>query len=132
MQIKKFLYLILCCLFSLVIFTGCTNNENNWKNIDAEKVIIYYNDKTVTLEEKETIKEFIELLQVDTWEISDSNANDEVEKNLTVDLYKNDEQVGEMIFFSNNIVQFKIEIASFELEASGNISENVIETYIVE
>lgn len=78
------------------------------------------------MENKKDIQEFIDLIQVDKWEISNKSLNNEI---LAANLYKNEKKIGEMKFFDGNIIEFKLKRAAFTLEIESNIVDAVLNAY---
>lgn len=127
---KKLLYSIVYCIFSVFIFSGCTSNPNEWENLDAEKVILYNEDQTTVLENKTEVEEFVDLLQVDSWELLNGSLGEEMDQILVAELYKNKEMIGKIDFFDDDIIQFKIGVTTFNLEAENDVVVKVLDTFI--
>lgn len=128
---KKLLYLIIWCILSLLALCSCSNNQKDWKNIDAEKVILYNNGEMTVLENKAEIEKFVDLLQVDSWKVLNKKLTEGMNQILVAELYKNEEMIGEIDFFDDNIIQFQIGAATFELKTESDVAEKVLDTYIV-
>lgn len=127
---KKLLYSIVYCIFSVFIFSGCTSNPNEWENLDAEKVILYNEDQTTVLENKTEVEEFVDLLQVDSWELLNGSLREEMDQILVAELYKNEEMIGKIEFFNDHIIQFELGVATFDLEAENDVVVKVLDTFI--
>lgn len=129
---QKLLYPIAYCIFLVFAFCGCSTNLDEWKIVEAEKVVLYNEDQTTVLENKTEIEEFIDLLQVDSWQILNSNLSEGVNRILVAELYKNEEMIGQMDFFDDDIIQFKMGTATFNLEAKNDVERKILDAFIAE
>lgn len=127
---KKLLYPIVYCIFSVFVFSGCVSDPNEWENFDAEKVILYNEDQTTVLENKTEVEEFVNLLQVDSWELLNGSLGEEMDQILVAELYKSGEMVGKIEFFNDDIIQFEIGAATFDLVAENDVVVKVLDTFI--
>lgn len=129
---KKSLYLIAYCIFSVFAFCGCSTNLDEWNIVDAEKVILYNEDQTTVLENKTEVEEFIDFLQVDSWQLLNSNLSAGMDQILVAELYKGEEMIGQINFYDDDIIQFEIGTAAFNLKAKNDVVGKVLDAFIVE
>lgn len=127
---KKLLYSIVYCIFSVFVFSGCASDPNEWENLDAEKIILYNEDQMTVLENKTEVEEFVDLLQVDSWELLNGTLDEKMDQILVAELYKNEEMIGKIDFFDDDIIQFEIGAATFNLEAENDVVIKVLDTFI--
>lgn len=129
---KKLLHSIAYGIFLVFAFCGCASNTNERKIVDAEKVILYNEDQTTVLENKTEIEKFVDLLQVDSWEFINRDLNGGRDLILVAELYKNKEIIGKIKFFDENVIQFEIGTVAFNLEAKNDVSEMVLDTFVID